>query len=50
MERDASYLMDLLLACRRIGEFVAGQDAGDFERDEMLQSAVVRQFEIIGEV
>jgi len=49
MSRDASYLLDILLACRRILGFVAGREVPEFEQDEMLQSAVVRQFEIIGE-
>jgi len=42
-------LLDMLAAARRIEAFTAGRTFDDYGRDEMLRSAVERQFEIIGE-
>ncbi len=42
-------LRDALIACRRIEEFTDGVSFGAYDTDELLQSAVERQFEIIGE-
>jgi len=50
MQREAlKYLYDILTAAERIQRFVAGRSEDDYLSDEMLQSAVERQFEIIGE-
>jgi hypothetical protein len=39
-----------MLACiEKIERFVSGKGAHDFAEDELLQSAVVRQLEVIGE-
>ena len=43
------YLFDISRACRRLGKFTAGRTLADYQSDEMLRSAVERQFEIIGE-
>ncbi len=37
------------LAAERIGRFVTGKTFSDYANDELLRSAVERQFEIIGE-
>ena len=43
-------LFDMLQACRRITRFTKGKTFDDYDRDEMLRSAVERQLAIIGEV
>lgn len=43
------YLDHILKAIARIGRFVRGRSAADFIGDEMLQDAVIRNIEIIGE-
>lgn len=47
--RDPSYILDILEACRLISEFLKDKDRQHFWDDLMLQSAVMRQLEIIGE-
>ena len=47
--RDESYLLDILTACQLIQSFVADMDRDAFDADLKTQSAVIRQFEIIGE-
>ncbi|MDI1319987.1 MAG: DUF86 domain-containing protein [bacterium] len=42
-------LLDLTLACTETSEFCAGKDLAAFQADRVLQLAVERQFEIIGE-
>jgi len=42
-------LFDVQKACERILNFIEGRTFDDFDNDEMLQSAVERQAEIIGE-
>ena len=46
---DASLLWDMLDAARKIRQFVAGKTFHDYSQDEVLQSAVERKLEIIGE-
>lgn len=46
---DASYLQDVLDAARLIQEFVAGYDLEQFRADLRTNSAVIRQFEVMGE-
>jgi uncharacterized protein with HEPN domain len=48
-QSDASWLWDMLHAGRSIEKFVVGKTLGDFQQDEMLQAAVERKIEIIGE-
>jgi uncharacterized protein with HEPN domain len=42
-------LEDVRMAVVRILDFTSGRNFDDYNNDEMLQSAVERQFEIIGE-
>jgi len=43
------YLWDAKVAADRIARFTAGKSFDNYRSDEMLRSAVERQFEIIGE-
>jgi uncharacterized protein with HEPN domain len=47
--RAAKYLWDARHAAERIARFTAGRGYDDYLVDEMLRSAVERQFEIVGE-
>lgn len=47
--RDESYLLDILAACQLIISFIEGIDRATFDSDLKTQSAVIRQFEILGE-
>lgn len=42
-------LLDALDACRAIQSFVADRTFGEYEKNQLVRSAVERQFEIIGE-
>lgn len=42
-------LTDAHMACDKIGRWVAGADYATYKADEYMQSAVERQFEIVGE-
>lgn len=48
-DRGAKYLWDARRAAERIARFTSGRTCDDYLADEMLRSAVERQFEIIGE-
>ena len=43
------YLYDIRQACALLHEFTTGKTVADYASQAMLQSAVERQFEIIGE-
>ncbi len=43
------YLWDAKHAAERIARFIAGRDFDGYLADELLRSAVERQFEIMGE-
>jgi uncharacterized protein with HEPN domain len=43
------YLWDALRAAERLSRFAHGKSFADYQADELLKSAVERQFEIIGE-
>lgn len=43
------YIFDIKAAAEKIQRFVVGKAEVDYMGDELLQSAVERQFEIIGE-
>jgi len=47
--RDAGYLWDMLQAARRLQEFTAGVSFEAYLETVLLQSAVERQLEILGE-
>lgn len=49
MWRDDAYLLDMLLAARKVQSFTAGVTQEQFERDEILQNAVLHMIQIIGE-
>jgi uncharacterized protein with HEPN domain len=50
MGRDPrAYLWDAREAAKAVGTFSSGRTLQDYEADNMLRSAVERQFEIIGE-
>jgi uncharacterized protein with HEPN domain len=50
MHADARKLLwDAQRAAERIARFTAGKTFGDYQADDMLRSAVERQFEVIGE-
>jgi uncharacterized protein with HEPN domain len=47
--RDQGYLLDILLAARLVCEFVKDVSRTEFDDSLLIQSAVMRQLEIIGE-
>jgi uncharacterized protein with HEPN domain len=49
MKNDQATLLDIVLACRRIGRHLAGVDPQVFHGDEKTQDAIIRQIEILGE-
>ncbi|HRK87627.1 MAG TPA: DUF86 domain-containing protein [Anaerolineales bacterium] len=49
MSRDDAYLFDILDSARTALEYMKGKTWDDFSRDTLLQDAVVRRLEIIGE-
>jgi uncharacterized protein with HEPN domain len=49
MWRDGAYLLDMLLAARKVQEFTAGATWESFLASDLLQNAVMRQVQIIGE-
>jgi uncharacterized protein with HEPN domain len=48
MWRDEAYLLDMLIAARTAREFLGDRDLEAFCEDELRQSAIARQLEIIG--
>lgn len=50
MRRDPrKYLWDALRAAERLDTFREGKSFADYQSDDLLKSAVERQFEVIGE-
>lgn len=49
MSRDDAYLFDILESARTALEYMNGKTWEDFSKDSLLQDAVVRRLEIIGE-
>src|SRR5574338_1093532 len=49
MRRDDAYLLDILIAARKALQFVEGINRNEFEDNELVQNAVMRPLEIIGE-
>lgn len=46
---DRLYLYDIAECCRKIEEYLGDTDKKDFLHNEMLQDAIVRNIDIIGE-
>src|SRR5579883_2783867 len=49
MSRDKAFLQDIAQAVERIKTYLAGVDKARFDSDLMLQDAVIRNLEVIGE-
>jgi len=49
MWRDDAYLLDMLLAARKVMKYAQEADFERFEHDEVLQDAIMRRIQIIGE-
>lgn len=49
MSRDGAYLYDMLESAQAILEYLGGKTWDEFSKDALLQDAVVRRLEIIGE-
>lgn len=49
MWRDDAYLLDILIAARKILKYTEGVDAQGFETSDVTQDAVMRQVQVIGE-
>ena len=49
MWRDEAFLLDMLLAARELRQFTEGVSFENFNNDRLLQHAVIRLIEIIGE-
>ncbi len=49
MWRDDAYLLDMLLAARKAQQFNQGVTWEQFQSDDLLQNATMRQIQIIGE-
>lgn len=47
--RDEAYALDMLIAAQTAMRFVHGKSREQFLNDEVLQSALIRQIQIIGE-
>lgn len=49
MRDDATLLLDMLIAARKVRLFASDLDASRFRESELHQSAIVRELQIIGE-
>lgn len=49
MWRDDTYLLNILNSARTISEYTKGKVRDEFSKDSLLQDAVLRRLEIIGE-
>ena len=49
MRQDDALLLDMLIAARKIQQFTASMTQDDFNQHEMVQSAVIREIQVIGE-
>lgn len=49
MRSDNALLLDMLIAARKIRHFTSGMTQDSFATNEMAQSAVIREFQVIGE-
>lgn len=49
MSRDDALLLDMLLAARKALRFTQGTEWPEFEKDELVQNAVMHVIQIVGE-
>lgn len=49
MRSDAALLLDMLLALRKIERFTLALNEQVFQANELVQSAVIREFQVLGE-
>ncbi len=49
MRNDETFLLDMLLAARKIQKFATGLTKEQFYESELHQSAIIREFQVIGE-
>ena len=49
MSRDEAFLLDVLIAARKILRYTNGVSQDEFAQNEILQDAVTRQVQVIGE-
>ncbi len=49
MRSDAALLLDMVLALRKIVRFARGLDEQTFRSNDLVQSAVMREFQVLGE-
>lgn len=49
MRSDDALLLDMLIAARKIQRFTAGMSQEAFNANQMAQSAVIREIQVIGE-
>ena len=49
MRRDEAYLLDMLIAVRKILAFTQGLDETRFNSSQLVQSAVIREFQVLGD-
>lgn len=47
--RDAFFLGHMVAALDRLAELLGGTDRGRFDRDWVVQDAVIRELEVLGE-
>lgn len=49
MRHDDALLLDMLTACRKLVRFTQGLTADSFQTNELVQSAVLREFQVLGD-
>lgn len=49
MRSDEALLLDMLIAVRKIQRFSTGLSEDEFRANELVQSAVIREFQVLGE-
>lgn len=49
MSKDEGWILDMLIAARKVRQFATGASWTGFQKDEVLQNAIMHQIQIIGE-
>ncbi len=49
IKEDGIYIEHIVNALKKISEYISGKDEASFLKDSLIQDAVIRQFEVIGE-